>query len=447
MRFPKTLLRLRCTLIAGAVRGSGDFDSTSGIETTLEACRQLGRAIGGATYQGDQHNDETFVICAEGASNQAIEAMGEVYGIQHGDDGGASVRIVKHIVDDVRKDKGGKKRKGKKKKIPEPAADAHPVVFYHHWMQTAPKPARAAALFRQIRCGRPVELRMACEYGTRALRSCCRSPWDSLRIIEAAADATCDVPAMVAQRQWSGRQEWCRHGDPGHHVAADSLNGSEQVDQFTGESMDPVVPVGRCKIPYRMLALETHFMQEVKRCRAMHAPETGPVRSATGAASSGHGTSGAAAGPATAARTPALAASAASTEPRSAAGREDSVESIQKAMEERQRLGACRELDMQAARLEEMSVWEKFDRLVAWRTSRNAHRDARLMFQAAKEGRPMELAKRLRLGVLAGGHTRRYSVKGDAGEVAQLTALEAARLGGHHECVKVLDFHPGPDWS
>ena len=41
------------------------------------------------------------------------------------------------------------------------------------------------------------------------------------------------------------------------------------------------------------------------------------------------------------------------------------------------------------------------------RRAHEAHRDARLMFRAAAEGRPLELQKRLVLGKLAGGLLRR----------------------------------------
>ena len=38
-----------------------------------------------------------------------------------------------------------------------------------------------------------------------------------------------------------------------------------------------------------------------------------------------------------------------------------------------------------------------------WRRAVEAKRDAGMVFKAASEGRPMELARRLRLGKLAGG--------------------------------------------
>ena len=42
-------------------------------------------------------------------------------------------------------------------------------------------------------------------------------------------------------------------------------------------------------------------------------------------------------------------------------------------------------------------------RLALWRRGVEAKRDAGMVFQAASEGRPLELGKRLRLGKLAGG--------------------------------------------
>lgn len=73
--------------------------------------------------------------------------------------------------------------------------------------------------------------------------------------------------------------------------------------------------------------------------------------------------------------------------------------------------------------------------MARWRRAVEAKRDAGMVFQAASEGRPMELAKRLRLGVLAGCLDARGLVKG-AGTVSP---LEAARLGGHDECVGLLE--------
>lgn len=70
-----------------------------------------------------------------------------------------------------------------------------------------------------------------------------------------------------------------------------------------------------------------------------------------------------------------------------------------------------------------------------------AGKNARLMLQAAAEGRPMELAKRLRLGVLAGGMRLRCEVDDGTGGRRLASALEAATLGGHDECVKLLLPH------
>lgn len=51
----------------------------------------------------------------------------------------------------------------------------------------------------------------------------------------------------------------------------------------------------------------------------------------------------------------------------------------------------------------------------------------------------MELFKRLRLGKLAGGlGIQGVTALGD-GSSRQVLPLEAARLGGHDECVKVLE--------
>jgi len=68
------------------------------------------------------------------------------------------------------------------------------------------------------------------------------------------------------------------------------------------------------------------------------------------------------------------------------------------------------------------------------RRSHEAHRDARLVFRAAAEGRPLELQRRLVLGKLAGG----LHILGEVGGVI-MTPLDAARDGGHGECIKVID--------
>lgn len=70
-----------------------------------------------------------------------------------------------------------------------------------------------------------------------------------------------------------------------------------------------------------------------------------------------------------------------------------------------------------------------------WRRAVEAKRDAGVVFKAASEGRPLELAKRLRLGRLAGGLERKGVVKGGA----IVGPLEAARLAGHDECEQLLE--------
>ena len=68
------------------------------------------------------------------------------------------------------------------------------------------------------------------------------------------------------------------------------------------------------------------------------------------------------------------------------------------------------------------------------RRAHEAHRDARLVFRAAAEGRPLELQRRLVLGKLAYGLDILCEVGG-----IMMTPLDAARAGGHDECMKVID--------
>jgi len=68
------------------------------------------------------------------------------------------------------------------------------------------------------------------------------------------------------------------------------------------------------------------------------------------------------------------------------------------------------------------------------RRAHEAHRDARLVFKAAAEGRPLELQRRLVLGKLACGLDILGEVDGE-----MMTPLDAARAGGHDECIKVID--------
>lgn len=77
-------------------------------------------------------------------------------------------------------------------------------------------------------------------------------------------------------------------------------------------------------------------------------------------------------------------------------------------------------------------------RAMLWRRSIEAKRDAALIFNAAAHGRPMELAKRLRLGKLAGGLEIKGAVVEKDGTKRMVLPLDAARLGAHDECVEVL---------
>jgi len=72
--------------------------------------------------------------------------------------------------------------------------------------------------------------------------------------------------------------------------------------------------------------------------------------------------------------------------------------------------------------------------MVRLRRAHEAHRDARLVFKAAAEGRPLELQRRLVLGKLAGG----LDILGEVGGV-MMTPLEAAIVGGHRDCILVLE--------
>jgi len=72
--------------------------------------------------------------------------------------------------------------------------------------------------------------------------------------------------------------------------------------------------------------------------------------------------------------------------------------------------------------------------MLRFKRAHEAHRDARLVFRAAAEGRPLELQKRLVLGKLAGGLDILGEVDGE-----MMSPLDAARAGGHGECIKVMD--------
>jgi len=68
--------------------------------------------------------------------------------------------------------------------------------------------------------------------------------------------------------------------------------------------------------------------------------------------------------------------------------------------------------------------------ILRFRRAHEAHRDARLVFRAAAEGRPLELQKRLVLGKLACG----LDILSESDGV-MMTPLGAARAGGHEECI------------
>ena len=72
--------------------------------------------------------------------------------------------------------------------------------------------------------------------------------------------------------------------------------------------------------------------------------------------------------------------------------------------------------------------------MIRLRRAHEAHKDARLVFRAAAEGRPLELQRRLALGKLAGG----LDILGEVDGV-MMTPLDAARAGGHRECINVMD--------
>jgi len=71
--------------------------------------------------------------------------------------------------------------------------------------------------------------------------------------------------------------------------------------------------------------------------------------------------------------------------------------------------------------------------MLLFRRAHEARRDARLVFRAAAEGRPLELQRRLVLGKLAGG----LDILGEVDSVI-VTPLDAARAGGHGECIRML---------
>jgi len=72
--------------------------------------------------------------------------------------------------------------------------------------------------------------------------------------------------------------------------------------------------------------------------------------------------------------------------------------------------------------------------ILRFRGAHDAHRDVRLVFRAAAEGRPLELQRRLVLGKLAGGLDILGKVDG-----VMMTPLDAAKACGHEECIKVIE--------
>ena len=59
--------------------------------------------------------------------------------------------------------------------------------------------------------------------------------------------------------------------------------------------------------------------------------------------------------------------------------------------------------DLRLANVERQTRARMQGMMVLFRRAHEAHRDARLVFRAAAEGRPLELQRRLVLGKLAGG--------------------------------------------
>jgi len=102
-----------------------------------------------------------------------------------------------------------------------------------------------------------------------------------------------------------------------------------------------------------------------------------------------------------------------------------------------------------------MDPWPRRWLLSRFRRAHEAHRDARLVFKAAAEGRPLELQRRLVLGKLAGGlsivgplHCSYTDEDGrciDAPEsivrdrVTMVSPLQAAVRNSHDACIAVLE--------
>ena len=93
------------------------------------------------------------------------------------------------------------------------------------------------------------------------------------------------------------------------------------------------------------------------------------------------------------------------------------------------------ELGFNEMEIRPIRYFGKARQLILWRRGTNASKDANLVHRAAREGRPLELARRLRLGKLAGALDRQVSmvVPGPGGGDVRVdaTPAEAAWLGGH----------------
>jgi len=72
--------------------------------------------------------------------------------------------------------------------------------------------------------------------------------------------------------------------------------------------------------------------------------------------------------------------------------------------------------------------------MTRFRRAHEAHRDTRLVFRVAAEGRPLELQMRLVLGTLAEGLERLGEADG-----VMMTPLDAAEAAGHGECIWLLE--------
>jgi len=74
--------------------------------------------------------------------------------------------------------------------------------------------------------------------------------------------------------------------------------------------------------------------------------------------------------------------------------------------------------------MDRRAMMQKVGAMLRFRRAHEAHRDARLVFRAAAEGRPLELQRRLVLGKLAGGQERLSEVDGVMSRAGCLSSLE-----------------------